>query len=112
MSEVYPWIGFKSKKDRERFKSRIFSEQKKMKPGVVSAESGKCRFMADREIRQCLNIHNAKYGEGETFYVLSDLIKIPDDLYWVIFQGTWDLLEVLENVLKKEYKNYVYLVTH
>lgn len=112
MSSVYPWIGFKRKEDRERFKQRVFSEYKKIKPSIVSAKDGKERKMADKEIRQFLNIHNAKYGEDETFYIISDLIKMPEGLHWLIFCGYWELLETLEKILKKEYKDYVFLVAN
>jgi len=112
MSDVYPWIGFKRKEDRERFKQRIFWEYKKTKPLVTSSKDGKDRKLTDKQIRRILNIHNAKYGEGETFYILSDLIKMPKGLHWVVFCGWWDILEKLEKILQDEYKDYVYLVAN
>ena len=108
MSEVYPWIGFKRKEDRNRFKSRIFSEYKKIKPSV--AEGSGSRPMNDREIRHILHIRNARYGEGETFYIISDLVKMPEGLYWLVFCGWWEILEKLEEIIQKEYKDYVFLV--
>lgn len=112
MTDVFPWIGFESKEDRERFKQRIFSEYKKMKPLVTSGKDGSDRRLSDKEMRHIFNIHNARYGEGETFYMISDLIKMPKGLYWVVFCGWWNILETLEEILKKEYKNYVYLVAN
>ncbi|GAG32461.1 unnamed protein product, partial [marine sediment metagenome] len=82
------------------------------KPLVASAKDGTDRRLTDKEIRHILHIRNATYGEGETFYILSDMIKMPEGLYWVIFCGWWDILEKLEKILEEEYKNYVYLVSH
>ena len=113
MSSVYPWIGFKRKEDRERFKQRIFSEYKKTKPSACDLNSPTySRAMTDKEIIQYLNIHNAKYGEGQTFYIISDLIKMPEGLHWLIFCGYWELVDTLEKILKKEYKDYVFLVAN
>ncbi len=110
MSEVYPWIGFKNKSDRERFRKQIFSEYKKMGPGVLIGT--KSRPMKDKEIWDCLDIHVVHYGNDTTFYILSDTVKIPKNYYWLCFRGHWDLLEKLEVIIKKEYKNYIYLVAH
>jgi hypothetical protein len=118
MSDVYPWIGFKRKEDRERFKQRIFSEQKKKKPSVsedvgsISFSHQSSRLMTDKEIRDVLNIHNVHYGELKTFYIISDVAEIPKNYYWMCFRGYWDLLEKLEKAIKKEYKDYIYLVAH
>lgn len=113
MSEVYPWIGFKRKEDRERFRHRIFSEQKKMHPSVgFGCYPNDSRKMNDKEIWDMIHIHAVQYGNDSTFYILSDVVKFPKNYYWICFRGYWDLLDHLEKILKKEYKNYIYLVAH
>lgn len=117
MSEVYPWIGFKKREDRERFRHRIFSEQKKRKPSISNDLSSRVmdsssRMMTDKEIWDMLDIHVVHYGNGTTFYLLSDVVKFPNKYYWLCFRGNWDLLEELEKIIEKGYKDYIYLVAH
>jgi len=72
-------------------------------------------LLTDEDLKDILSIHNVKYcfkeGETSTFYMISDLIKMPK-LYWMMFTGHWEFLETMENILKYEYDGYVYLVTH
>ena len=110
MSEVYPWIGFKKREDRERFRNRIFSEYKKNKPEYI--EGLKHYKMTDKDIHRLLSIHVVHYGSGETFNIISDVVKFPKNYYWLCFRGNWDLLEELEKIIEKGYKDYIYLVAH
>jgi len=114
MSKIYPWIGFKRREDREKFKKRLFTEYKKTRPEIIEGSSihFNTRPMTNEEMKEWLNIHNASYGEGETFYVLSDVIKIIWNFYWVIFRGGWEFVEQIEKVLKKNFEGYIYLVNH